>query len=82
MINLSEYKKDIIQLHLEKGWKDVKWVYDDIYGGIYMGGVSPITGKWEHIEVNHEEPERSCCLICRNEMITESDQICQKCKNK
>lgn len=77
MFSYKDYKKDIIQLHLKNGWKDVRWVYDDIYGGIYLGGVSPITGKWEHIDVDDEETERSYCLICRDEMITESDQVCK-----
>jgi len=80
MINANEYRRDIIELYLKNGWTDVAWVYDDVYGGIYMGGVSPKTGKWEHIEVESEKSERSYCWSCRSEMITESDRICDKCK--
>jgi len=79
-IDLNTYKLHLIEAAIRDGWTDVKWTYDDMFGGIYLGGVSPKTGEWEHIEVKSDEPERCYCLLCREEMITESDQVCDKCK--
>ena len=30
------------------GWTDVHYVYDDLWGGLYLGGIDP-TGKWGHV---------------------------------
>lgn len=30
------------------GWTDVRFVYDDEYGGLYLGGVDQ-NGEWGHV---------------------------------
>ena len=30
------------------GWTDVRFVYDDVYGGLYLGGVNA-KGEWGHV---------------------------------
>jgi len=29
------------------GWTEIKVVYDDMYGGCYIGGIDPQDGKWK-----------------------------------
>ena len=30
------------------GWTQISYTYDDVWGGIYLGGVNP-SGKWGHV---------------------------------
>jgi hypothetical protein len=48
-INLDTYDMPRRDKAKELGWTDVKWTYDDVYGGIYLGGVNPLTKKWDKV---------------------------------
>lgn len=52
--SFGERNRDLEQQNLSRikaaedsGWTDLKFVYDDIFGGLYLGGIDP-NGKWGH----------------------------------
>ncbi len=68
-INLDTYDMPIREKAKELGWTDVKWTYDDVYGGIYLGGLNPLTKKWEKVpEMNIKITIEGCCSMRKSEI--------------
>jgi len=47
----SEMEQSVIKRIEEAealGWTDVHFVYDDVHGGLYLGGIDP-HGNWGHV---------------------------------
>ena len=64
-VDLSTHPDPRIPIAKELGWTDVHLVYDDQYGGLYLGGINP-AGKWQEVPkeikpttlVNLQEPPK------------------------
>lgn len=39
------------------GWTEINVVYDDMYGGCYLGGIAPEDGKWKEFKVGDVSTE-------------------------
>jgi len=48
-ICLDTYDMPRRELANSLNWTDVQWVYDDMYGGVYLGGINPLTKIWDHV---------------------------------
>jgi len=68
-INLDTYDMPRREKAKELGWTDVAWTYDDIYGGIYLGGVNPLTKEWDKVpHMNINITIEGCCSMHKSEI--------------
>ncbi len=50
-ISFDELKvraKSRIQIAESLGWTQIEYIYDDMWGGIYLGGINS-NGEWGHV---------------------------------